>query len=535
MADPSPAAALQPPHQYAPNEGYQDLDARADTIQDRLLDPSVDEEEEDYDYDSEPEITAEDLSSTDPADFTKAYNRPSANPQRPTANLNDHISSLSHLSPKLNVNHLYNNLRAAHTGADRADRATVEQALDPRTRMILLQLINRGIVSEINGCVSTGKEANVYHAVLYPSGSDGASEPQPIHRAIKVYKTAILVFKDRERYVTGDFRLQKSHPKKNHRAMVRLWAEKELRNLKRLIAGGVPAPDPIMLKSHVLVMSFVGNSRGWPAPRLKDVDWASEGIEDIGTTLRRLYMDLFSYVRILWGSCKLVHADLSEYNLLYFDGKLWVIDVSQSVEMNHPKSLEFLRMDLKNVTSYFQRNGVDTLSEKRVFEWVTKPGGTTKMDAMKDELEAQFAVRDALREKGEDDEDDEVWRQQFIPQNLEQVFDVERDAEKVGHGEGSDLVYRNLLADDAEGGVPLPRGNGEKGPSEGEEDSDEEGSERSWFEDEEKQPRGKRFVDKDEKRAHKHQVKEEKREKRKTKIPKDVKKRIVNRSSKGKK
>ena len=41
----------------------------------------------------------------------------------------------------------------------------MEQALDPRTRMILFKMLSREIFSEINGCVSTGKEANVYHAV----------------------------------------------------------------------------------------------------------------------------------------------------------------------------------------------------------------------------------------------------------------------------------------------------------------------------------------------------------------------------------
>jgi RIO kinase 1 len=66
----------------------------------------------------------------------------------------------------------------------------VEQVLDPRTRMVLFKMLNRGMFSEINGCVSTGKEANVYHA----SAPDGAE------LAIKVYKTAILVFKDRDRW-----------------------------------------------------------------------------------------------------------------------------------------------------------------------------------------------------------------------------------------------------------------------------------------------------------------------------------------------
>ena len=39
---------------------------------------------------------------------------------------------------------------------DRKDRATVEQVLDPRTKMILFKLLNKGIITEINGCISTG-------------------------------------------------------------------------------------------------------------------------------------------------------------------------------------------------------------------------------------------------------------------------------------------------------------------------------------------------------------------------------------------
>lgn len=56
--------------------------------------------------------------------------------------------------------------------------------------MILLKMLGNSLVTEIHGCVSTGKEANVYHA------SSGEGE-----RAIKVYKTSILVFKDRDRSV----------------------------------------------------------------------------------------------------------------------------------------------------------------------------------------------------------------------------------------------------------------------------------------------------------------------------------------------
>ena len=52
----------------------------------------------------------------------------------------------------------------SYRGKDKADRATAEQVMDPRTRMIVFKMLSRGIITEINGCISTGKEANVYHA-----------------------------------------------------------------------------------------------------------------------------------------------------------------------------------------------------------------------------------------------------------------------------------------------------------------------------------------------------------------------------------
>ena len=36
-----------------------------------------------------------------------------------------------------------------------------------------------------------------------------------------------------------------------------------------------------------------------------------------------------SYMRRLHHCCKLVHGDLSEYNMLYHQGQLFLIDVSQ--------------------------------------------------------------------------------------------------------------------------------------------------------------------------------------------------------------
>ncbi|PWZ01948.1 RIO1-domain-containing protein [Testicularia cyperi] len=249
---------------------------------------------------------------------------------------------------------------------DKADRATVEGVLDPRTMVILYKMVNRGLLESINGCVSTGKEANVYHATTAaPEGQDG----QQGSLALKIYKTSILVFKDRDRYVSGEYRFRHGYAKHNPRKMVRLWAEKEARNLKRMVSAGLRAPIPVELRDHVLVMRFLGDEDGWASPRLKDAD---EMIGSDPDAWSKLYRELLASVRIMYHTCRLVHADLSEYNILYHQGHLWIIDVSQSVEHDHPRAYDFLRADLGHVDEYFAKRGVVTLGLKRSFDFVVR-------------------------------------------------------------------------------------------------------------------------------------------------------------------
>jgi RIO kinase 1 len=549
-----PADGLQPTHTYIPNQGYLQPDMPS-SHHPSVLQPQEAEYDEEEDYDdifADEDLDEETISSSNPADYTKAYNRqrrmnnatldapkaslPKTNPQKPTMNtlssVDDQITSLSRHAAKLRLDDRQSGYEKAPRDKDKADRATTEQVLDPRTRMLLLQMINRNVVSEINGCISTGKEANVYHAVSTPEDEEGHKTGQVFQRAIKVYKTSILVFKDRDKYVTGEFRFRQGYNKHNNRAMVKVWAEKEMRNLKRVHAAGIPCPDPVYLRLHVLAMELIGDSNGVPAPRLKDVELEGDNTE---TKWRSLYLDLVGYMRIMYQTCRLVHADLSEYNILYHDNKLWIIDVSQSVEHDHPRSLEFLRMDIKNISNFFQRKGVNTLSERTVFSFVTAGEGSVKMDAMRHALEKLMAERpddedEAIAEK---DIDNAVFRQQYIPQTLEQVYDHERDANQISQGRGDDLVYRDLLADKvvlSKESLDQAEPNGEDAT---EEDSDtESGDEEDKFA--KKTPRGKRFEDKESKHDHKMKVKEEKREQRQKKIPKHVKQKLVRGSAKKK-
>ena len=135
---------------------------------------------------------------------------------------------------------------------------------------MLLKLLNSELLSEINGIVNTGKEANVYHAVSGNLAEHGAGSEY----AVKIFKTTLNEFKNRGDYVEGEFRFRHSSTH-NPRKLIKLWAEKEMRNLKRLQSGGILSPVPVVLKENVLVMTFIGKD-GWPAPNLKDAQLSTE-------------------------------------------------------------------------------------------------------------------------------------------------------------------------------------------------------------------------------------------------------------------
>ncbi|GLC41017.1 hypothetical protein PLESTM_001146700 [Pleodorina starrii] len=384
---------------------------------------------------------------------------------------------------------------------DKSDRATVEQAIDPRTRMVLFKMLNRGLFSEINGCVSTGKEANVYHA----TGAEGRD------MAIKIYKTSILVFKDRDRYVSGDFRFRNGYCRSNPRKMVKMWAEKEMRNLMRLRSAGINCPAPLQLRLHVLVMEFIGED-GVAAPRLRDAGLPLQ-------RLRTAYTEMLLVLRNLFQKCRLVHADLSEYNILYHKGELYIIDVSQSVDLDHPKALDFLREDCKHVNDYFRRAGVATLSVRETFDFVVDPAiNDDNVDQALERLRELAASR-PIDVAPEEEVAEAVFHQAFIPRRLEEVVNFERDHERLQRG-GKDtegIYYTTItgMKQDGSGARAQPAVLQASAAAEGSREEEEEAG-RSGV--------GKTDAERAARKAHKKAIKEANREKRKNKVPKHVKK-----------
>lgn len=96
-----------------------------------------------------------------------------------------------------------------------------------------------------------------------------ATEPLPKECVLKIFKTTLAEFKQRDKYIKDDHRFKDRIGKQTSRKTINIWAEKEMANLMRLQRANILCPQVVALKSHVLVMSFIGENNR-PAPKLKD-------------------------------------------------------------------------------------------------------------------------------------------------------------------------------------------------------------------------------------------------------------------------
>ena len=465
---------------------------------------------------------------------------------------------------KMNLSHAVKNSVAKMHGMEtykrtltqgRDDRATSEQVLDPRTRLILFKFLSQGFFETIDGCLSTGKEANVYYAKA-GKDSDGVQE-----YAVKIYKTSILVFKDRDKYVSGEHRWRKGYCKSNPRKMVKVWAEKEMRNYRRIYQSGIPCPRPILLKTNILVMEFLG-SEGWPSPRLKDATLSEK-------RLREAYVQCIMITRHLFQRCKLVHGDLSEYNLLWHNNQVYVIDVSQSVESDHPSALDFLRKDASNINDFFRKVGrLNVMSVRQLFEFVTAnlEGEVEEMaaldrymaqvDSNTEEL-AQLPETSRRTVLQQDEVDEAVFMSSFLPRSLNQMAEYEIEKLEAGEVEESyanavatltgnqiidktdekALILTSHCEDERHDDVSNDSDDDDESIDEVDGDYDEDDEEDSFR----KVPKTPEELEaekaelKAQRRANKKAVKEANTEKRKTKLKKKDKQRAIKKSKAGSK
>jgi len=214
------------------------------------------------------------------------------------------------------------------------DRRVFDQVFDRLTLLALHKLMQQGEIETIDYPIARGKEAHVFHAT---------SKLGPL--AVKIFHTTNAVFKGLAKYIDGDPRF--SGLSRRHRELVNIWVRKEFRNLKRMRKSGLRVPEPLYNLKNVLVMEFIGDDES-PSPRLKDVK-----VEDPMS----VFEELLEMAAVIWQTCDLVHADLSEYNILWHDGRPWVIDAGQAVITRHPSAQEFLVRDVTRLTQWVGRQG----------------------------------------------------------------------------------------------------------------------------------------------------------------------------------
>jgi len=222
------------------------------------------------------------------------------------------------------------------------DKKVASEIFDKSTLQTLYKLANQGYLDVLNGAISTGKEANVLKGIK----DDGNIV------AVKIYRIATSDFKKMHYYIAGDPRFNVRS--NNKRQLIQAWVNKEYRNLTRLREAGVNVPEPIVALNNVLIMEFIGDASGKPALTVKN--FPPRNPTDF---YNGLVNQLYKFIN----DAKLVHGDLSAYNILNHDEQPVIIDVSQSVVRDHIIANELLERDIRNLSTEFSKLGVDTSIE----------------------------------------------------------------------------------------------------------------------------------------------------------------------------
>lgn len=233
------------------------------------------------------------------------------------------------------------------------DYDVFDNVFDMPTLMTINELRRDGIIQYIETSLAAGKESKVYLAVA----------PDSSLRIVKIYLIVSAEFKKRMQYIAGDPRF--SNIKRGSRSLIMTWARKEFKNMHTAHAAGVRVPLPIAVKKNVLVMEFVADSEGNPMPALINT-------EEI--TLND-YQQVIEQMTMLYQKAKLVHADLSEYNIFKTNLGIMLFDFGSAIDIQQPNSKQFLFRDVSNINRFFEKRGIEVLPTAQVIE---KIRGDTK-------------------------------------------------------------------------------------------------------------------------------------------------------------
>jgi len=210
---------------------------------------------------------------------------------------------------------------------------------DTFTFRTLFKLAGQGHFDVIESPVSIGKESNVFTA----------RTRQGARIIVKIYRLETCDFNRMYDYLKFDPRFKL---KKQRRKIIFSWVQREFRNLMKARQAGVLVPKPIAFLNNVLLIEFVGNDE--IALKLKDhlPKNKTQFLKKIIQNMKKLH------------KAGLVHADLSQFNILNYHENPVFIDMSQATTFENPQAKEFLERDIKNITNFFNKIGLKTDKSK---------------------------------------------------------------------------------------------------------------------------------------------------------------------------
>ncbi|MBN1668239.1 MAG: hypothetical protein JW862_14195 [Anaerolineales bacterium] len=207
--------------------------------------------------------------------------------------------------------------------------------------------------------VKGGKEASVYLC-------RGAAASEHALLAAKVYRPrALRNLRKDHLYREGrsrldsdgieivDERMARAMQKRSEfgkKLMHTSWIEHEYRTLRKLHAAGCDVPQPYASAHNAILMDFIGDERT-AAPTL-------HGNRLSKAQAGRLFEQLLHNLdRML--AVQRVHADLSAFNILYWQGELVLIDFPQAINpLRNPNAYLIFQRDLQRACEYFQDQGL---------------------------------------------------------------------------------------------------------------------------------------------------------------------------------
>jgi len=222
---------------------------------------------------------------------------------------------------------------------------TMHNVFDQFTERNLFKLITQGYFDGIESPLSIGKEANVFTA-----------RKNDETRIIKIYRLSSCDFNRMYDYLKADPRYIGVSRKR--RDVIFAWAHREYRNLLKAREAGVRVPTPYTSTYNILVMEFIGDEYAAPKLNKKQPGNLHAFFDDLVDQMRRLY------------SAGLIHADLSGFNILNFDDKPVLIDMSQATPLNNPYAEEYLMRDIHNICTLFEKWGL-TVEKNDIYRKIT--------------------------------------------------------------------------------------------------------------------------------------------------------------------